>query len=94
MNNEEQNNINETKEAEYRDKLILEVIKQYSNPFINLSVKQVAEDLEIGENLAYELFKQEDFPSINIGRKWKITLIAYLLWKTKKQVWKGDDISA
>jgi len=70
----------------YQEKIILETIKRLKNPFYNLSVKQVAQDLQIGENLAYEVFKREDFPSINIGRKWKISLIAYLIWKTQKRV--------
>lgn len=69
-----------------QDKIILECVKKIHNPFINISVKDVAKDLQIGENMAYEIFRRDDFPSINIGRKWKITLIAYLLWKTQKRV--------
>ncbi len=69
-----------------QEKMILECIKKVSNPFINLYVEDVARDLQIGENMAYEIFKRDDFPSINIGRKWKISLIAYLLWKTQKRV--------
>jgi len=40
----------------YQEKIILETIKRLKNPFYNLSVKQVAQDLQIGENLAYEVF--------------------------------------
>lgn len=72
-------------ELSFQEKMILECIKKYKNPFVNISVHQVAKDLQIGENLAYEIFKRNDFPSINIGRKWKISLISYLLWKTQKR---------
>lgn len=74
-------NINSTQE-----KMILECIKKVSNPFINLYVEDVARDLKIGNNIAYDIFRRDDFPSINIGRRWKITLISYLLWKTQKRI--------
>jgi len=61
-------------------------INNINNPFKNISVKDVAKDLHIGKNKAYELFKQDDFPSINIGRSWKIMLLSYLLWKLNKRV--------
>ncbi len=61
-------------------------INNINNPFKNISVKDVAKDLHIGKNKAYELFKQNDFPSINIGRSWKIMLLSYLLWKLNKRV--------
>lgn len=61
-------------------------INDINNPFKNISVKDVAKDLHIGKNKAYELFKQDDFPSINIGRSWKIMLLSYLLWKLNKRV--------
>ena len=32
-------------------------------------------------NKAYELFKDKDFPSINLGKTWQIAYIAYLKWK-------------
>ena len=69
-----------------QDKIIIECVRKIHNPFINISVKDVARDLQVGENMAYEIFRREDFPSVNIGRKWKISLIAYLLWKTQKRV--------
>lgn len=56
------------------------------DPFKNISVKDVAKDLHIGKNKAYELFNQKDFPSINIGRSWKIMLLSYLLWKLDKRI--------
>ena len=35
--------------------------------------------------LTYDLFKQQDFPSINIGKRKVITLASYLLWKMNKK---------
>ncbi len=70
----------------YQERILLESIKRLKNPFINISVQDVAKDLKIGENMAYAIFKRDDFPSINIGRCWKICLISYLLWKTQKRV--------
>ncbi len=72
--------------TDYQERMLVESIKRLKNPFYNISVKQVAEDLQIGENMAYEVFKRDDFPSINIGRKWKICLISYILWKTKRRI--------
>ena len=87
-----ENNIKEqTKEStclknDYQEKMILESIKRLKNPFVNITVQDVAKDLKIGENMAYAIFKREDFPSVNIGRSWKICLISYILWKTQKRV--------
>lgn len=61
--------------------LIAHGISNLDNPFKNITVKEVAKDLHIGKNKAYELFKRKDFPSINIGRSWKIMYLAYLIWK-------------
>lgn len=70
----------------YQEKILLEAIKRLKNPFINISVQDVAKDLKIGENMAYSIFRREDFPSINIGRCWKVCLISYILWKTQKRI--------
>ena len=82
---EKLNNITITLDT-YQEKMLLETIKRLKNPFINISVQDVAKDLKIGENMAYAIFKRDDFPSINIGRCWKICLISYILWKTQKRV--------
>lgn len=86
------NNINEkvidtkdNKKFTMQEIMIIEAIKKIQNPFVNLTVHDIAKDLKIGENMAYTIFKREDFPSINIGRCWKISLISYLLWKTQKR---------
>lgn len=69
---------------EFEQKLIMEIIKKVNNPFANLTVKNIAKDLNIGINTAYEIFKRDDFPSINIGKTKTITLLAYLMWKLQK----------
>ncbi len=91
------NNINEvlekklidTKDKNNKDLLkqymIVEALKKVKNPFINLTVKDVAKDLKMGENLTNELFRREDFPSINIGKTKTVTLLAYLLWKMERK---------
>lgn len=76
----------ENKKYSLEELMIIEAIKKVQNPFINLTVQDVAKDLKIGENMAYTIFKREDFPSVNIGRCWKISLISYLLWKTQRRV--------
>lgn len=65
--------------------LLKEAIKQIQDPFKNLTVAEVAKDLKMGENLTNKLFKRKDFPSVNIGKQKTITLLAYILWKMKKQ---------
>lgn len=80
----EKNQTND-KELNFEEILIKEAIKTLGNPFRNITVKDVAEDLKMGENLTNELFKRKDFPSVNIGKTKTVTLLAYLLWKMKKQ---------
>ncbi len=80
-------NVIDTKDKKTLEELIIiETIKQIKNPFINLTVKDVAKDLKIGENMAYAIFKRDDFPSVNIGRCWKISLISYLIWKSQRRL--------
>ena len=65
------------------DKIIMEVIKDMINPFENLTVKEVAKDLKMGENLANQFFKRKDFPSLNIGKTKTVMKLAYYIWKMK-----------
>ena len=53
------------------------------NPFDNLTVKEVAKDLKMGENLANQVFKRKDFPSVNIGKTKTVMKLAYYVWKMK-----------
>jgi len=60
-------------------------IEKVEDPFKNLTVKDVAEDLKMGEAMTNELFKRDDFPSVNIGKTKTVTLLAYLRWKMERR---------
>ena len=55
------------------------------DPFENITVKEVARDLRVGENKANEIFRRDDFPSVNIGKKKTVNLLAYWLWKMERR---------
>lgn len=86
------NNINvktiDTQENKYtlKELMIIEAIKKVPNPFINLTVQDIAKDLKMGENSANQIFKREDFPSVNLGKPKTVTLLAYLIWKMDRKV--------
>ena len=48
-------------------------------------MEYVAKDLKMGLNLANDLFKRKNFPSVNIGKQKTVTLLAYVLWKMERQ---------
>ena len=48
-------------DTETKERILREAIKNIDNPWRNLTVKDVAQDLMMGENLANLLFKREDF---------------------------------
>lgn len=76
----------DTKEREeLRGQIVMSYLTKIKNPFVTLSVLDVSKDLHIGINQAYDLFKQNDFPAINIGKRKVITLASYLLWKMNKK---------
>lgn len=58
----------EKNEYTMQEIMIITAIKRLKNPFRNLTVSEVAKDLKMGENLANQLFKRNDFPSVNIGK--------------------------
>ena len=60
-------------------------IEKIDDPFRNLTVKDVAEDLKMGEAMTNDLFRRDDFPSVNIGKTKTITLLAYLRWKMERR---------
>lgn len=71
-------------------KYLKEVIKiAYFNNSNDLKYKELCDiaskSLKMGENLANEVFKREDFPCVNIGKTKTVTLLAYLLWKMEKR---------
>lgn len=68
-----------------KEKIVALAIQKIDNPFKNITVKDVAKDLKMGENLANEVFKRTDFPCVNIGKTKTVTLLAYILWKMEKR---------
>ena len=40
----------------------------------------------MGENSANQVFKRDDFPSVNLGKPKTVTLLAYLIWKMDRKV--------
>ena len=68
-----------------KEQIITNYLNKTNKPFKMLSVQEVSKDLNIGINQAYDLFKQDDFPTINIGKRKVITLASYLLWKMSKK---------
>lgn len=79
-----ENTIN-TKEKTNDEQIVINYLGKMDNPFKILSVQDIAQDLHIGINQAYELFKQDDFPTITIGKRKVVSLPAYLLWKMSKK---------
>lgn len=79
--------INQTKDNELtvEERLIIEAMKKVKDPFKSLTVEDIMKDLKIGIVKAYEIFNREDFPSINVGKTKTVTMLAYLIWKMKRQ---------
>lgn len=71
---------------ELKEKLICKAVEKLDDPWKNLTVKDVAKDLLMGEPKTNELFNRNDFPSINIGKTKTVTTIAYYLWKLERRV--------
>ncbi len=75
----------DTKEKNINEQIIINYLNKLEKPFDILSVQDISKDLHIGINQAYDLFKQSDFPTINIGKRKVVTLAQYLLWKMSKK---------
>ena len=43
-------------------------------------------DLKIYKTVAYSIFKSDDFPSKKVGKNYQVCLVAYLMWKVKKDL--------
>ena len=67
------------------EQIVMDYLSRLENPFILLSARDISKDLHIGINQAYELLKQDDFPTLVIGKKKTVTIAAYLLWKMSKK---------
>ena len=89
MSNINNTTLIDTKEKDnysLKELLLIEAIKKIQNPFLNLTVQDVAKDLKMGENSANQVFKRDDFPSVNLGKLKTVTLLAYLIWKMDRKV--------
>lgn len=87
--NDKDINVIDTKEKNnysLKELMIMEAIKKLNDPFINLTVQDIAKDLKMGENSANQVFKRADFPSVNLGKPKTVTLLAYLIWKMDRKV--------
>lgn len=85
INQNETVKIINTKEKTLNEQIIINYLNKLENPFAVLSVQDISKDLHIGINQAYDLFKQNDFPTITIGKRKVVTLAQYLLWKMSKK---------
>lgn len=85
MNNITKKIIDTEDKKTLNEQIIINYLNKLQNPFAVLSVQDVSKDLHIGINQAYDLFKQSDFPTINIGKRKVVTLASYLSWKMSKK---------
>ncbi len=87
QNTETKNIVIETKEIlTPEQRMAVDTIRRVKNPFKMLTVKDIMQDLNICETVAYKTFKRADFPSINVGKTNQVMLLAYLIWKMSKRV--------
>ena len=87
QNTDTKNIIIETKEIlTPEQRMAIDTIRRVKNPFKMLSVRDIMNDLNVCETIAYRIFRRNDFPSINIGKSNQIMLLAYLIWKMSKRV--------
>lgn len=87
QNTETKNIIIETKEIlTPEERMAIDTIRRVKNPFKMLTVKDIMQDLNICETIAYKTFRRNDFPSINVGKTNQIMLLSYLIWKMQKRI--------
>ncbi len=86
LNNQNNNkDINATK-INSKEKYVYSYLNRVKNPFVMLSVEQVSKDLHMGLNQTRDLFEQDDFPSVQVGKRKKVSLTAYLFWKLNNSI--------
>lgn len=86
LDKEQLSNFTKEEKLNIDEKIVLLCIENLDNPFAMLDLNDVAKDLNISNSLAYKLFRREDFPAINVGKKNQIMVLPYILWKIKRQV--------
>lgn len=85
MENIKENVIDTKEKNSLKEQIVMDYLSRLENPFILLSARDISKDLHIGINQAYDLLKQDDFPTLVIGKKKTVTIAAYLLWKMSKK---------
>ena len=85
MENIKENVIDTKEKNSLKEQIVMDYLSRLENPFILLSARDISKDLHIGINQAYDLLKQDDFPTLAIGKKKTVTIAAYLLWKISKK---------
>ena len=87
QNTETKNIVIETKEIlTPEERMAIDTIRRVKNPFKMLTIRDIMQDLNICETIAYKTFRRDDFPSINVGKTNQIMLLSYLIWKMRKRV--------
>lgn len=81
----ELNDIDTKDKLDLNEQVVMNYLSKVDNPFKTLSALDVSKDLHIGINQAYDLFRQNVFPTIMIGKRKVVTLANYLLWKMSKK---------
>ena len=81
----EEINNSENKQYTKTELMLLDSMKKIHNPFAMLTVLDVMRDLKISESAVYKTFNRKDFPAIKVGKKYKVMLLAYLIWKMDRR---------
>jgi excisionase family DNA binding protein len=58
-----------------------EMIEPQSTPRNRLSVKEIAERLDIGKMAVYAMLESGALPGIRVGKRWLVTRYAYEHWE-------------
>lgn len=79
--------LNNTSSEIDKNKLMVMLIEQNGiDPFANIGVKEIADDLGMNQNSVNNLFKREDFPGLSITRPKQVCFLSYLIWKMERRV--------
>lgn len=71
---------------QFEKRFIIECLSRVENPFVMITVADVAKDLHCNQNTANEIFRRKDFPAICIGKGKKVMYMSYIAWKiTRKE---------
>lgn len=86
VNNSSIKPIKPTNMEQFEERFIRECLTKIEDPFVMLTVADVAKDLHCNQNTANEIFRRKDFPAICIGKGKKVMYMSYIYWKiTRKE---------